>query len=162
MKDRHSSYRDDSSYGRGGLWSDLFTLSLGGILKSCLAVTVALYVLNQKHYLPKPLSAIVSKVLFYPTLPITAFRRLGEWSTVVDDTVILGGAPFGFVSFPEKLYYEYGVRACNILAHGSVVGIQTSQTNNCILFVLLYCRSVAWSICVPNMPGPKSSINNWE
>ena len=81
----------------------------GACLKGCLAVTVALYVLNQKHLLPKPLSAIVSKALFWPTLPITASRRLGAWSTVVDDTVIIGGAPFGFVKFPERLYNEYGV-----------------------------------------------------
>jgi len=31
-----------------------------------------LYFLNQKHFLlPKPISAIVSKILFWPTLPIT-------------------------------------------------------------------------------------------
>lgn len=82
---------------------------IGSCLKSCLAVTVALYILNQKHLLPKPLSAIVSKALFWPTLPITACTRLGAWSTVVDDTVIMGGAPFGFIGFPERLYNEYGV-----------------------------------------------------
>ena len=27
----------------------------------------------------------------------------------MDDTVIIGGAPFGFVNFPERLYNDYGV-----------------------------------------------------
>jgi hypothetical protein len=79
------------------------------VLKSCLAATVTLYILNQKHLLPKSLSAVVSKTLFYPTLPITVIKRLGKWSTVVDDTVVIGGAPFGFVNFPERLYNDYGV-----------------------------------------------------
>jgi len=81
----------------------------GWCLKTMLGMTVALYVLNQKHMLPKPLGAVVSKMLFWPTLPITASRRIGSWTTVVDDTVIIGGAPFGFVGFPERLYEEYGV-----------------------------------------------------
>lgn len=107
----------DASSSSSGIWDNMsgFAATVlpswgGACLKSCLAVTVALYVLNQKHLLPKPLSAFVSKALFWPTLPITACKRLGAWSTVVDDTVILGGAPFGFANYPEKLYTEYGVR----------------------------------------------------
>ena len=91
-----------------GFWDKVLPMA-GALLKSCLVVTLGLYILNQKHLLPKPLSAVVSKVLFWPTLPITVGRRLGAWSTVVDDTVIIGGAPFGFVQLPERLYYEYGV-----------------------------------------------------
>jgi len=35
-----------------------------------------LYFLNQKHFLlPKPISAIVSKILFWPTLPITVVSK---------------------------------------------------------------------------------------
>jgi hypothetical protein len=79
-------------------------------LRAVLGLTVALYILNQKHALPRPLSAIVSKTLFWPTLPITASRRIGKWTTRIDDTVIIGGAPFGFLNFPEKLYEDYGVR----------------------------------------------------
>jgi hypothetical protein len=78
--------------------------------KTFLGVTLTLYVLNQKHMLPMPLGRIVSKALFWPTLPITVSKRIGSWSnTVVDDTVVLGGAPFGFCNIPEKLYHEYGV-----------------------------------------------------
>jgi atypical dual specificity phosphatase len=86
----------------------------GPCLKAVLTITVALYILNQKHLLPKPLSAVVSDVLFWPTLPITASRRMGRWITKVDDTVIMGGAPFGFLSLPEKLYHDYKVRTCDL------------------------------------------------
>lgn len=109
---RYGKKRDDtdvpfSIFGRNvtttvaASWTGLF-------LKSFLGMTVALYVLNQQHMLPKPLSEIVSKALFWPTLPITASRRIGTWSTVVDKTVVIGGAPLGFLGLPEKLYNEYG------------------------------------------------------
>jgi hypothetical protein len=84
---------------------------MGFCFKALLGITIVLYVLNQKHYLPLPLSRVVSKVLFWPTLPITVGRRLGKWKTIVDDTVVMGGAPFGFAGLPEELYYEYGVSA---------------------------------------------------
>lgn len=99
----------------GALWKSFeqllpsFLPSAGFMLKSFLGVTVSLYILNQKHLLPKPLSRIVSKCLFWPTLPITVVRRLGSWETVIDGTVIMGGAPFGFAKIPEKLYEQYGV-----------------------------------------------------
>lgn len=82
----------------------------GLCFKTLLGMTVALYILNQKHMLPKPLAAIVSKTLFWPTLPITYSLRIGKWSTVIDDTVLMGGCPFGWASMPERLYDEYGVR----------------------------------------------------
>jgi len=76
------------------------------------STTVILYVLNQKHVLPKPLSAIVSKVLFWPTLPITMSRRIGKWYTPINvndnDMLVLGGIPL--TNIPETLYKEYGVR----------------------------------------------------
>lgn len=56
------------------------------VLKYFFGVTVGLYILNQKRLLPRPLSAIVSRSLFWPTLPITALRRGGKWITQVDDT----------------------------------------------------------------------------
>eukprot|EP00957_Ditylum_brightwellii_P212218 15367096-Ditylum_brightwellii.AAC.2 len=81
-------------------------------LRLFLGTTVTLYILNQKHLLPKPMGRFVSKALFWPTLPITVSRRIGKWwSTDVDDTVILGGAPFGFLNMPERLYHDHGVRA---------------------------------------------------
>jgi hypothetical protein len=55
-------------------------------LKSFLGFTVALYILNQKHMLPRPVAAVVSQALFWPTLPITVSRRIGKWVTPVDDT----------------------------------------------------------------------------
>lgn len=85
--------------------------SLGSwCIKAFMGITVGLYILNQKHLLPKPLSRIVSKALFWPTLPITVGKRMGSWMTVIDDTVVMGGAPFGFAGIPDKLYREYGVR----------------------------------------------------
>lgn len=84
------------------------------ICKSCIFVSISLYLLNQKHLLPKPLSRIVSNVMFWPTIPITMINRniLNEhkWITTIDDTVIMGGAPFGFMNFPKLLYQTYGVR----------------------------------------------------
>lgn len=74
-----------------------------------LGVTVALYFLNQSHLLPRPLSGLVSRALFWPTLPITFAKRVGKWTTMVDETVMLGGAPFDVLGLPEKLYDE-GVR----------------------------------------------------
>jgi len=79
-------------------------------LRTVLGLTVALYILNQKHALPRPLSSIVSKTLFWPTLPITISRRIGKWTTQIDETVVIGGAPFGFLKYPDKLYRDYGVR----------------------------------------------------
>lgn len=37
-------------------------------------------------------------------------RRLGKWHTKIDETVVMGGAPFGFAGVPEHLYEQYGVR----------------------------------------------------
>lgn len=80
--------------------------------KALLGITVALYVLNQGHFLPRPLSAIVSKVLFWPSLPITLINRVnrrGKWTTMIDDTVLMGGAPFGFAGVPDSLHQQYNV-----------------------------------------------------
>jgi hypothetical protein len=79
-------------------------------LKTVLAATIALYALNQMALLPPPLSSAVSKVLFWPTLPVTVLRRVGKWTTVIDDSVVMGGAPFGFAGLPRRLYEDYGVR----------------------------------------------------
>jgi len=78
--------------------------------KVALGAVVTLYILNQQHILPRGLSSVVSKTLFWPTLPITFSKRIGKWSTSVDDTVVLGGAPFGWLNMPKKLHDEYGVR----------------------------------------------------
>lgn len=98
----------------GATWNaTVFSLPsfLKASCKTFLGVTLALYILNQKALLPQPLSAVVSRTLFWPTLPITFVRRLwvGSWTTVIDDTVIMGGAPFGFLGWPERLQKEFGV-----------------------------------------------------
>ena len=86
-------------------------IALGLALKSALGLTIVLYALNQSHLLPKPLAAVVSKILFYPTLPITASKRIGKWISKIDDTVVMGGAPLTlFFNYPQKLKDEYGVK----------------------------------------------------
>jgi len=88
----------------------IFVPQLAGLaLRTGLGITVALYILNQSHLLPKPLAAIVSKVLFYPTLPITASKRIGKWVTPIDKTLVMGGAPFAILDYPRKLKDVYGV-----------------------------------------------------
>jgi hypothetical protein len=105
--------KDDPSFQRVGYFNVTATaMPTLAILcwKTLLGLTVTLYILNQNHMLPMPLGRIVSKALFWPTMPLTVSKRIGSWSnTVVDDTVILGGAPFGFCNIPEKLYRNYGV-----------------------------------------------------
>jgi Dual specificity phosphatase, catalytic domain len=120
------SVRDDdceiNQHGRGNRtgsssssWRAAVQLVLPSMVKKAfqasLTVTLLLYVLNQNHLLPRPISAVVSKTLFWPTLPITVSRRIGVWMTPIDETVILGGIPFGFVGFPDRLYHDYHVRA---------------------------------------------------
>jgi hypothetical protein len=82
---------------------------IGFSIKTLLGISVVLYALNQASLLPLPLSAVVSKALFWPTMPIAIGKRLGRWSTEIDDTVVMGGAPFGFWGIPEKLQEKYGV-----------------------------------------------------
>ncbi|KAL7544021.1 hypothetical protein ACHAXR_013473 [Thalassiosira sp. AJA248-18] len=79
-------------------------------IRAAAVATMTLYVLNQKHMLPMPMGKAVSKLLFWPTLPITVSRRIGKWTTVVDNAVVLGGAPFGFCGYPEKLSRQFNVR----------------------------------------------------
>lgn len=90
-------------------------LNTGIILKLgsryMLGVTVILYVLNQKHMLPMKLGSVVSRVLFWPTFPLTISGRFGNWITEIDEVVLLGGAPVGFAMIPERLYHDYGVRS---------------------------------------------------
>jgi len=79
-------------------------------LQTVAMATITLYILNQKHMLPLQLSRVVSKTLFWPTIPITISRRIGKWSTVVDNAVVLGGAPFGWCGYPERLNKQFNVK----------------------------------------------------
>jgi atypical dual specificity phosphatase len=111
---RHA-HRDRKEDDHEPFWSGLLTatslphLALGVALRTALGVTAVLYVLNQSHLLPRPVSSVVSRALFWPTLPITASRRVGAWVTEIDETVVMGGAPFGFLGYPRKLRDEFGV-----------------------------------------------------
>jgi atypical dual specificity phosphatase len=71
--------------------------------------TVLTYVLFQKKMLPKPVSKVVSRMFFLPTFPVTALLRLGNYWTVVDESVYLGCAPMAIAGHPEKMQ-KMGVR----------------------------------------------------
>jgi atypical dual specificity phosphatase len=112
QKDQRLSSAQWSSL-RSSTERNVSLLSGLGLAKLCFRsvafATITLYVLNQKHMLPKPLGMVVSRVLFWPTMPITVSRRIGKWTTVVDNAVVLGGAPFGFLNYPEKLHSQFRV-----------------------------------------------------
>lgn len=67
------------------------------------------YLLFQKKMLSKGLSKIVAKIFFYPTMPITAVLRLKNYWTELDDTLILGCAPFAALGHVKSMY-DIGVR----------------------------------------------------
>ena len=112
-EDRYSSSSYSSAMG-GASGATTFFNSFPAIFKRTLffafGAASILYILNQKHLLPRPLSAVVSRVLFWPTLPITYSKRIGKWITVIDDTVVMGGAPIHLLNYPEILRKEYGVK----------------------------------------------------
>lgn len=63
----------------------------------------------QKKMLSKSTSKVVSRIFFFPTLPITILMRIGKYWTAVDDTLILGCAPIGCLGHPSQLH-KLGVR----------------------------------------------------
>lgn len=70
---------------------------------------VVTYILFQKRLLPHSVAGLASKILFYPTFPITAMLRLGNYWTKVDETLYLGCAPMGFLNHPETMH-KLGIR----------------------------------------------------
>jgi len=68
-----------------------------------------IYFLFQKKLLSKSLTKIVARIFFYPTFPITAALRIGNYWTHIDDTVTLGCAPFNILGHP-KLMWKDGIR----------------------------------------------------
>jgi hypothetical protein len=58
------------------------------MLVIALTTSAITYVLFQLKVLPKPIARVVSKLLFYPTMPITALLRTGNYWTPIDDTVL--------------------------------------------------------------------------
>ena len=67
------------------------------------------YIAFQKKLLSQQLTAVVAKILFWPTFPITALLRLNNYWTPIDDHVIIGCAPMSFLDHPMKLH-KMGVR----------------------------------------------------
>jgi hypothetical protein len=117
-KKHHHWFTRPSSFFHNPSWHAATLLpNLSVCFKIALGITTTLYILNQSHLLPKPLSAVVSKTLFWPTLPITVLKRLGRWTTCVDETVIMGGAPFGFAGLPESLHDNHGVSFLSLVSH---------------------------------------------
>ena len=57
------------------------------IALAILSTSVTAYALFQLKLLPKSVARVVSKIFFYPTLPITALMRYGNYWTPVDETV---------------------------------------------------------------------------
>ncbi len=80
------------------------------LFRTAAIATFTLYILNEKHMLPMPVGTVVSRALFWPTIPITISKRIGKWTTVVDSTVVIGGAPFGWCGYPERLSRQFNVR----------------------------------------------------
>eukprot|EP01039_Chlorochromonas_danica_P002220 gene2220-2424_t len=73
------------------------------------------YLAFQKHWLPDPIARVVSKVFFYPTFPITALLRLGNYWTRVDDTLLVGCAPMDILDHPailKRLGVSYVINMC--------------------------------------------------
>lgn len=133
------------------------TALVGVFFKALFGVTVGLYILNQKHMLPKPLSRIVSKALFWPTMPITVVKRLGSWTTPIDDTVIMGGIPFGFVGFPEHLYEE-GVSISQLSFTFSGAGSSILPTSHSLTSSIQY---ITLTIAHFSVLGPRMIQGPW-
>lgn len=68
-----------------------------------------LYIMFQKKIMPFAVSKIVSKILFYPTFPITVLNRLGNYWSPVDDNLFLGCAPMDILGIPGRIH-KLGVR----------------------------------------------------
>ncbi|KAG5182353.1 protein-tyrosine phosphatase-like protein [Tribonema minus] len=62
------------------------------------------YALFQKHLLPEAVGKRVAKLYFWPTMPFTLISRWSNYFTVMDDTVILGGAPLAALGHPDMLH----------------------------------------------------------
>ena len=73
------------------------------------SASVVTYVMFQKKMFSKQTTAVISKILFYPTFPITVLSRLGNYWNIVDKTIILGCAPMELLGHPQKLH-DMGVR----------------------------------------------------
>ena len=97
----HNNLQSDSSISLKAIAMKLFYFFFAGS-----AVVLFMF---QKKMLSKSTSKVVSRIFFFPTLPITILMRIGNYWTAVDDTLLLGCAPIGCLGHPSQLY-ELGVR----------------------------------------------------
>lgn len=79
-------------------------------LRPICVILLLVYMAFQLHLLPKKLSKIVSKVFFYPTLPLTYWTRRHAYWTQLDGKVIFGVALLEPLQHVEMLHSK-GVRA---------------------------------------------------
>ena len=94
---RIPSYAYESYTSQGPLGRVFILTFMGGTL---------LYGLFQKKVFPHNVARLVSKILFIPTLPLTLLMRWNNLSTMIDDTVILGTAPVGFLGHVERMHKQ--------------------------------------------------------
>ncbi|RYH29161.1 hypothetical protein EON65_09540 [archaeon] len=78
-------------------------ISLSRLSVYVFATLALTYLAFQKHLLPDPIAKVVSKMFFHPTFPITALLRLGNYWTKIDDTLLMGCAPFDMFDHPKAL-----------------------------------------------------------
>ena len=58
------------------------------LLWGMLGSSVLVYMAFQKHLFPKPIARVVSKIYFYPTVPISISLRLNNYWTFLDGLCI--------------------------------------------------------------------------
>lgn len=87
----------------------LFPLTPTKVLYVVGGAIIITYALFQKHLLPLPISKVVSKLFFYPTFPLTALMRMGNYWTKVDETLYLGCAPLDLLNHPSCMH-NMGIR----------------------------------------------------
>lgn len=74
-------------------------------------ILVVVYILNQKHFFRPSVTAIVSKLYFYPSLSLTWLSHLRRpWWAAVDKGVYVGAVPLVCLGHVKQLH-KCGVRA---------------------------------------------------
>jgi atypical dual specificity phosphatase len=60
----------------------------------------------KNNLLPSDKASFLSKVIFPFTYPISALKRITNYWTEIDDTLLLGCAPMAFLGHPNSLYKQ--------------------------------------------------------
>lgn len=79
-------------------------------------------------------------------------KRLGKWTTCVDETVMMGGAPFGFAGLPESLHEKHGVSNYSMFFFRFEWEIVSPRRTN--------VRFVESSTCAKNIEGLQRNTVN--